>query len=69
MKASGEQTSAYFSNLKFEAICSSEASVDFQRATRCDIPALPATCFQAGILLVLFFGPEDGGEIILRKVS
>jgi hypothetical protein len=30
--------SAYYSTLKMEAICSSEASVDFQRTTRCYIP-------------------------------
>jgi hypothetical protein len=30
--------SAYFLNLKMEAICSSETSVDFQRATRNYIP-------------------------------
>jgi hypothetical protein len=28
-----------------------------------------ATCFQAGIFLGLFFGPEDGGDMFLRNVG
>jgi hypothetical protein len=40
--------------LKMEAVCSSETSIDFQRL---------AICFYSGILLGLFFGPEDGGDI------
>lgn len=31
--------------------------------------ALLATCFHAGLLLVLFFNPEDRAEISLRKVG
>jgi hypothetical protein len=30
--------------------------------------ALLASCFQAGFLLGSFFGPEDGGDMILRNV-
>jgi hypothetical protein len=40
---------AYFSALKNEAICSSE-TIDFE---------VLATCFHAGVLLSLFFDPED----------
>jgi hypothetical protein len=28
-----------------------------------------ATCFHAGIFFGLFFDPEDGGDMFLRKVS
>jgi hypothetical protein len=31
--------------------------------------ALPATCFQAGFFLSLFFDPEDGGDMFLQKVA
>jgi hypothetical protein len=31
--------------------------------------ALPATCFHAGILLGLFFDPEDGGDMFLLNVD
>jgi hypothetical protein len=34
-----------------------------------DILALLATCFHAGILLGLFFDPEDGGSVFLRNVG
>jgi hypothetical protein len=30
---------------------------------------LLATCFQAGFLLALFFGPEGGGDMFLRNVG
>jgi hypothetical protein len=46
--------------LKMEAICSSETSTDFHRL---------AICFYAGILLRLFFDPEDGGDIFLRNIG
>jgi hypothetical protein len=31
--------------------------------------ALFSTCFHAGFLLVLFFYPEDGGNMFLRNVG
>jgi hypothetical protein len=30
---------------------------------------LLATCFHAGLLLGLFFNPEDGGDMFLRNVG
>jgi hypothetical protein len=30
---------------------------------------LLATCFDAGFLLGLFFGPEDGGDMFLQNVE
>jgi hypothetical protein len=30
---------------------------------------LLATCFHAGFLLILFFDPEDGGDMLLRNVG
>jgi hypothetical protein len=32
-------------------------------------PAPPATCFHAGSLLALFFGPEDGSDMFIRNVG
>jgi hypothetical protein len=31
--------------------------------------ALFAACFHAGFLLGLFFGPEDGGDMLFRNVG
>jgi hypothetical protein len=30
---------------------------------------LPATCFHAGSLLIIFSDPEDGGDMFLRNVG
>jgi hypothetical protein len=32
-------------------------------------PLLLSTCFYAGFLLVLFFDPEDGGDMFLQNVG
>jgi hypothetical protein len=34
-----------------------------------DITLRLPNCFHAGILLGLFFGPEDGGDMFLRNVT
>jgi hypothetical protein len=49
-----------------ETICSSETSVETQRATRRRIQKM---VFIAGFRLTYFFHPEDGGDIFLRNVG
>jgi hypothetical protein len=38
-------------------------------ASSAECKTLLATCFHAGILLGLFFGPENGDDIFLRNIG
>jgi hypothetical protein len=49
--------SAYFSTLEMEATCSSESSVDFQRATRRYIPEVRTV----GVKIIRFVGMAGAG--------
>jgi hypothetical protein len=33
------------------------------------VKALLATCHHAGVMIVLFFDPEDGGKMFLQNVG
>jgi hypothetical protein len=54
--------------LGYTAVPSVESEPTFRRKISSSSPSL-FTCFHAGLSLGLFFDPEDGSDIFLRKVG